>query len=174
MPLHWHRIKLLFRAGHVLTSGSTTYSHPCRIFTSDRLIFATCANLKHAVLASVNSFFFKFIIYYFILLIFLPRDTYINYIKVPFTGLSTYIALHYLLTVLLWYNWYLCYLHCSTYTTYNVIMHISRGTSFTHTHKKEKLLHKKITVTKDKKAKLWVGLIRVRAWGKKKNQKYNV
>ena len=50
-------------------------------------------------------------------------------------------------------------------------MHISRGTSFTHTHKKEKLLHKKITVTKDKKAKLWVGLIRVRAWGKKKKPK---
>ena len=33
--------------------------------------------------------------------------------------------------------------------------------------KKEKLIHKKLKVTKVKKAKLWVGLIRVRAWEKK-------
>ena len=34
-------------------------------------------------------------------LFFLQHDTYINYIKFHFTGLSSYIALHYLLTVLL-------------------------------------------------------------------------
>ena len=45
------------------------------------------------------SFFFKFIylfIFFFFIIIFLQHDTYINYIKVPFTRLSTYIALHYL------------------------------------------------------------------------------
>ena len=48
------------------------------------------------------AFFFKFIcfflllLFFFIIIIFLQPDTYINYIKVPFTRLSTYIALHYL------------------------------------------------------------------------------
>ena len=42
-----------------------------------------------------------FLFYYYL---FLQHDTYINYIKVPLTGLSTYIALHYLLTVHLRYN----------------------------------------------------------------------
>ena len=70
MPLHWHRIKLSFKIGHVLTSGSTTDSRPCRIFTSDRLIFATCANLRLAVLVSAHSFFFKLIFYFFILFYF--------------------------------------------------------------------------------------------------------
>ena len=48
------------------------------------------------------SFFFKFIyfflllFFFFIIIIFLQHDTYIKYIKVPFTRLSTYIALHYL------------------------------------------------------------------------------
>ena len=42
--------------------------------------------------------------FYFIIIFFLQHDTYINYIKVPLTGLSTYIALHYLLTVHLRYN----------------------------------------------------------------------
>ena len=32
---------------------------------------------------------------------FLQHDTYIHYIKIPFTGLPSHIALHYLLTVLL-------------------------------------------------------------------------
>ena len=41
-------------------------------------------------------FLFLFIIIFFIIIIFLQHDTYINYIKVPFTRLSTYIALHYL------------------------------------------------------------------------------
>ena len=41
-----------------------------------------------------------------------------------------------------------------------------------HTKKKKKLTHKKLTAMKDRKAKLWVGLIRVRAW--KKTQKYSV
>ena len=100
MPLHWHRIKLSFKIGHVLTSGSTTDSRPCRIFSSDRLIFATCANLRLAVLVSVHSFFFliNFCIFLFYLF-FLQHDTYISYIKVPFTRLCTYIALHYLPTV---------------------------------------------------------------------------
>ena len=48
------------------------------------------------------SFFFNLFVsfyYYFffiIIIIFLQHDTYINYIKVPFTRLSTYITLHYL------------------------------------------------------------------------------
>ena len=47
------------------------------------------------------SFFFNLFIsfyyyYFFIIIIFLQHDTYINYIKVPCTRLSTYIALHYL------------------------------------------------------------------------------
>ena len=50
-------------------------------------------------------------------------------------------------------------------------MHTYLDAHHLHTHKKEKLLHKKLTVTKDKKAKLWVGLIRVRAWEKKKKPK---
>ena len=41
-------------------------------------------------------YLFLFIIIFFSLLFFLQHDTYINYIKVPFTRLSTYIALHYL------------------------------------------------------------------------------
>ena len=47
------------------------------------------------------SFFFKFIyfflllLFFFIIIIFLQHDTYINYIKVPFTRLFTYITLHY-------------------------------------------------------------------------------
>ena len=40
--------------------------------------------------------FLFIIIFFFIIIIFLQHDTYINYIKVPFTRLSTYIALHYL------------------------------------------------------------------------------
>ena len=101
-------------------------------------------------------------------LFFLQHDTYINYIKFHFTGLSSYIALHHLLTVLLRYNWYLCFFHCSTYTTYNVIMHTYLEAHHLHINtKKEKLIHKKLKVTKVKKAKLWVGLIRVRAWEKK-------
>ena len=112
--------------------------------------------------------------FYFIIIFFLQHDTYINYIKVPLTRLSTYIALHYLLTVHLRYNWYLCFLHCSTYTTYNVIMQTYLEAHHLHTHtQKEKLIHKKLTVTKNKKAKLWVRLIRVRAW-KENTQKYNV
>ena len=52
---------------------------------------------------------------------------------------------------------YLYYVQCDN-------ANIFRGTSFTHTHtQKEKLIHKKLTVTKNKKAKLWVRLIRVRA-----------
>ena len=40
---------------------------------------------------------------------------------------------------------------------------IFRGISFTPKKKKKrKLIHKKLTVTKDKKAKLWVGWTRVR------------
>ena len=58
---------------------------------------------------------------------------------------------------------YLHYVQCDN-------AHIFRGTSFTHT-KKEKLIHKKLTATKDKKAKLWVGLIRVRVRAWKKNPK---
>ena len=33
---------------------------------------------------------------YFFFFFFLQHDTHINYIKVPFTGLPTYIVLHYL------------------------------------------------------------------------------
>ena len=40
--------------------------------------------------------FLFIIIFFFIIIIFLQHDTYIKYIKVPFTRLSTYIALHYL------------------------------------------------------------------------------
>ena len=53
---------------------------------------------------SVFYFCFLFLFFTFVLVFvcfFFLHDTYINYIKVPFTGLSTYIALHYLLTVLL-------------------------------------------------------------------------
>ena len=39
---------------------------------------------------------FYYFIIFFIIIIFLQHDTYIKYIKVPFTRLSTYIALHYL------------------------------------------------------------------------------
>ena len=124
------------------------------------------------------SFFFNLFVsfyyyyYFFIITIFLQHDTYINYIKVPFTRL--YVHCVTLLTVFLRYNWHLCYLHRSTYTTYNVIMHTYLEAHHLHIHtKKEKLIHKKLKVTKVKKAKLWVGLIRVRAWGKK-TQKYNV
>ena len=50
---------------------------------------------------SFELFFFNLFIsvyyyYFFIIIIFLQHDTYIKYIKVPFTRLSTYIALHYL------------------------------------------------------------------------------
>ena len=41
-------------------------------------------------------FFCFFLLLFFFIIIFLQHDTYINYIKVPFTRLSTYIALHYL------------------------------------------------------------------------------
>ena len=41
-------------------------------------------------------FLFIIIIFFIIIIIFLQHDTYINYIKVPFTRLSTYITLHYL------------------------------------------------------------------------------
>ena len=52
-------------------------------------------------------------------------------------------------------------------------MHTYLEAHHLHTRKKEKLTQKKLTVvTKDKKAKLWVGSIRVKAW--KKFQKYNV
>ena len=55
-------------------------------------------------------------------------------------------------------------LHTLCYTTYSIlkIMHTHLEAHHLHT-KKEKLVHKKLTVTKDKKAKLWVRLIRVRA-----------
>ena len=94
----------------------------------------------------------------FLFCFFLQHDTYINYIKVPFTGLSSYIALHYLLTVLLKIQLIfvllsLFYLHL---LMYNVIMHTYLEAHHLHT-KKEKLVHKKLTVTKDKKAKFWVG-----------------
>ena len=46
--------------------------------------------------------FFNFLIFF--VFVFLQHDTYINYIKVPFMGLSTYIALHYLLTAPFRYN----------------------------------------------------------------------
>ena len=53
-------------------------------------------------------------------------------------------------------------------------MHTYLEAHHLHIHtKKEKLIHKKLKVTKVKKAKLWLGLIRVRAW-EKKTQKYNV
>ena len=70
------------------------------------------------------------------------------------------LRLDYLLTVLLRYNLYLCYLHCSTYTTYNVMMHtyLEAHHFHTHTHKKERLIHKKLTVTKDKKARKYTRL----------------
>ena len=46
-------------------------------------------------------------------------------------------------------------------------MHTYLEAHHLHIHtKKEKLIHKKLKVTKVKKAKLWVGLIRVRAWEK--------
>ena len=51
---------------------------------------------------------------------------------------------------------YLHYVQCDNAHTYLEAHHL-------HTHKKEKLIHKQLTVTKDKKAKLWVRLIRVRA-----------
>ena len=41
-------------------------------------------------------YLFLFIIIIFFIIIFLQHDTYIKYIKVPFTRLSTYIALNYL------------------------------------------------------------------------------
>ena len=49
-------------------------------------------------------FVFVFCFCFSFCLFFSLHDTYINYIKVPFTRLSTYIALHYLLTVLLRHN----------------------------------------------------------------------
>ena len=45
---------------------------------------------------------------------------------------------------------------------YIVIMHTHLEAHHLHT-KKEKLTHKKLTAMKDRKAKFWVGLIRVRA-----------
>ena len=143
MPLNWYPIKLLFRAcmfylhGLLPISALVEYSYLTGSY-SQRVQTLSALFWSRPIL------FLKFIIYYFILFIFLQHDTYIHYIKVPFTGLSTYIALHYLLTVHLGYNWYLCHLHCSTYTTYNVIMHTYLEAYHLHTHKKEKLLHKKI------------------------------
>ena len=73
---------------------------------------------------------------------------------------TTYSILKIQLAFMLFTLFYLHYVQCDN-------AHIFRGTSFTHTQKKEKLIHKKLKVTKVKKAKLWVGLIRVRAWEKK-------
>ena len=42
-------------------------------------------------------------------------------------------------------------------------MHTYLEAHHLHTHKEEKLIHKQLTGTKDKKAKLWVRLIRVGA-----------
>ena len=46
----------------------------------------------------------------------------------------------------------------------NAIMHVYLEAYRLHQKKKKKrkLIHKKLTVTKDKKAKLWVGMTRVR------------
>ena len=116
------------------------------------------------------SFFFKFIylfLFFFSLLLFfynmiltLTTLRFLSRDSLRTLRYTTYSILKIQLTFMLLTLFYLHYVQCDN-------AHIFRGTSFTHKHKKEKLIHKKLKVTKVKKAKLWVGLIRVRAWEKK-------
>ena len=119
------------------------------------------------------SFFFKFI-YFFLLLLFFSLLLFFYNMILTLTTLrflsrdslrtlryTTNSILKIQLTFMLLTLFYLHYVQCDN-------AHIFRGTSFTHQHKKrETYSQKKLKVTKVKKAKLWVGLIRVRVWEKK-------
>ena len=109
---------------------------------------------------SFELFFFKFI-YFFLLLLFFSLLLFFYNMILTLNTLrflsrdslrtlryTTYSILKIQLTFMLLTLFYLHYVQCDN-------AHIFRGTSFTH--KKREPYSQKLTVTKDKKAKLWVG-----------------